>query len=250
MRRLTDWTYRRLWKHVRHPYQTLRLRLAELVGPGVAVLDADRGYTEPTLPELKGRGARLVSFEVVPMAGGDRELERITADLARIPLADANFDLVCSRSVMEHVVDPYAVHGEAMRLPKPSGRWLFLTANPWDYVSLASRAIPNRLHGRIVRAMEARAEMDVFPTAYRTNDRAQGERHAARAGFRLDRFDYLSQYPSMFMWNGFAFLFASLYERSVMRAQTLRGLRGWLLVELVKPASGDTAAASARARAA
>lgn len=235
MGRLRDWTYRRFWAGDVHPYQTLRSRLAALTAPGMTIVDAGCGYTSPTLRELGGKGARLIGVDVVPLERYPG-IETIQADLARIPLPDASVDLVYSRSVMEHVTDPDAVYAESWRLLKPGGRWIFLTANRWDYVSLVSRVTPNRFHGRIVSAMEGRAELDVFPTAYRTNDRTQIGRHAARAGFRVDRFDWLSQYPSMFYNNGPLFLIATLYEKLLMRFSALKRLRGWVFVELVKPA--------------
>jgi SAM-dependent methyltransferase len=233
MRGLTEWTMRRFWAGVPHPYAILRARLAALVKPGITVIDAGCGYTAPTLRELAGNGARLIGVDLVPIESHPG-LELIEADLARIPLPDGTADLLYSRSVMEHVTDPDSVYAETRRLLKPGGRWLFLTANRWDYVSLAARAIPNRFHGRIVAALEGRREADVFPTAYLTNDRTQIEALAARHGFAMERFDRLTQYPSMFGGFGPAFRLATLYERLITRVDALAGLRGWLLVEMVR----------------
>jgi SAM-dependent methyltransferase len=211
----------------------LRNRLVSIVGPDMTVVDGGCGHEAPTLNDLRGKGARLIGVDLVPLAPQDG-LELVAGDLAAVPLPDASVDLLYSRSVMEHVTDPDAVYAEARRLLKPCGRWIFLTANRWDYVSLVARAVPNRFHAAIVKRMEGRAESDVFPTAYRTNDRRQIEHHAAKAGFRIDRFQRLSQYPSMFHNAPPLFLMASLYEKIVMRFATLGPLRGWLLVELVR----------------
>ncbi len=232
---LLDWTFERFWRHETHPYQLLRDRLAALVTPGMTVLDAGCGYTAPTLRELEGKGAKLIGVDVVPLEP-HADLELHQCDLAHLPLADASVDLVYSRSVMEHVVDPDAIYAESWRVLKPGGRWIFLTANRWDYVSIVSRLTPNRLHGAIVRKFEGRDEVDVFPTAYRTNDRRQVARHARKAGFAIERFDRLSQYPSMFQRSGPLFFVASLYEKVIMKTPALSALRGWLYVELVKPA--------------
>lgn len=230
---LTDWTYQRFWAHEEHPYRRLRNRLLELVGPGMTVLDAGCGHTAPNLQELKGTGARLVGVDLVRLEPQEG-MELIEGDLANVPLPDASVDLIYSRSVMEHVVDPQAVYAEARRLLKPGGRWIFLTANRWDYVSLVSRLTPNRFHAAIVRRFEGRAETDVFPTAYRTNDRRQIAQHAAKAGFRIDCFERLGQYPAMFHRFGPLYLLATLYEKAIMRVKALSSLRGWLYVELVK----------------
>jgi SAM-dependent methyltransferase len=231
---LTNWVFRRYWPQRLHPYQLLRDRLAELVQPGMTVIDAGCGYHAPTLSELRGRGARLIGVDVVPLDVPEG-LESVSANLAEVPLPDATADLLYSRSVMEHLTDPDAVYAEAWRLLKPGGRWIFLTANRWDYVSLAARIIPNRWHGRIISAIGEREEKDVFPTAYRTNDRRQISALAQRAGFEVQRFDRMVQYPSMLAWNGVLFLVGTAYEKLIARVEWLSPLRGWLFVELVKP---------------
>jgi SAM-dependent methyltransferase len=232
---LAAWTYQRFWQSEVHPYQILRRRLAALVQPGMTVLDAGCGYTAPTLNELRGKGAKLIGVDVVPLEPNP-ELTLIECDLAQIPLPSTSVDLIYSRSVMEHVTDPTAVYAETARLLRPGGRWIFLTANRWDYVSLIARMTPNRLHGAVVRAFEGRDEVDVFPTAYRTNDRRQITRCAKAAGFAVEHFEYLSQYPSMFMKWGGPFLLATLYEKLLINVPLLAPLRGWLLVELTKSA--------------
>jgi SAM-dependent methyltransferase len=230
---LTDWTYRHFWAHEEHPYRRLYRRLVEIAAPGLTILDAGCGHRAPNLQELRDSGATLIGVDLVrlePQPG----LQLIEADLGAVPLPDAAIDLIYSRSVMEHVVDPDAVYGEAARLLKTGGRWIFLTANRWDYVSLVSRLTPNRFHAGIVRRFEGREEHDVFPTAYRTNDLSQIARHAAGHGFRIDRFERHGQYPAMFYRLGGLFLIATLYEKVIMRFEALARLRGWLYVELVK----------------
>ncbi len=233
MSRLTEWTYRKFWSYEEHPYRLLERRLQQLAKPGMTILDAGCGHTAPNLQMLRASGAKLIGVDLVPL-DPQEGMELIVGDLGHIPLTDGSVDLMYSRSVMEHVVDPDAVYGEAARLLKPGGRWIFLTANRWDYVSLVSRLTPNRFHGAIVRRMEGREEIDVFPTAYQTNDRGQIAHHAAAQGFTVDHFSRHGQYPSMFYRVGPLFLLATLYEKLVMRVNALAGLRGWLYVELVK----------------
>ena len=230
---LTDWTYARFWAHVQHPYRLLERRLLDLASPDLTILDAGCGHTAPNLQPLKPSGARLIGVDLVPLAPQDG-LELIVGDLAKVPLPDQSVDLIYSRSVMEHVVDPHAVYAEANRLLKPGGRWIFLTANRWDYVSLVSRMTPNRFHAAIVGRFEGREDFDVFPTAYRTNDRGQISHYAGAHGFAIDRFERHGQYPAMFWKVGPLVLLASFYEKLIMKVGALAGLRGWLYVELVK----------------
>ena len=233
MSRLRDWTYRRFWSGEIHPYRRLDARLLSLARRGMTILDGGCGHSAPTLAGLRSSGARLIGIDRVPLAPQEG-LELIEGDLAGIPLPDHSVDLLYSRSVMEHVTDPEAVYAEAWRILKPGGRWIFLTANRWDYVSLVARIVPNRLHAPIVRAFEGRDRHDVFPTASPTTDFRQITNHAERAGFRIDCFERLSQYPAMFHNLPALFFFASLYEKALMRVGALSALRGWLYVELVR----------------
>jgi len=142
-----------------------------------------------------------------------------------------------SRSVMEHVTDPAQVYSEAHRVLRPGGRFIFLTANLWDYASLIALAVPNRFHPWIVARTEGRAECDVFPVAYRTNTRRAVEKWARHAGFEVATFRYLGQYPAYFMFNGFLFLLATGYEKLISNVTALNFLQGWIFVTLRKPCS-------------
>ena len=230
---LTDWTYRKFWAHEVHPYRLLERRLLDIAAPGLTILDAGCGHTAPNLQPLRASGATLIGIDLVPLEPQEG-MELIEGDLGAVPLPDASVDLIYSRSVMEHVVDPQAVYAEAARLLKPGGRWIFLTANRWDYVSLVSRMTPNRFHAAIVRRFEGREEFDVFPTAYKTNDRRQIAHHAAAHGFAIDRFERHGQYPAMFYRVGPLFLAATLYEKLIINVRFLACARGWLYVELAK----------------
>ena len=88
-------------------------------------------------------------------------------------------------------------------------------------------------------AEEGRQEEDTFPTAYKSNTRRSVERLAAASGLRVAAFDYLSQYPNYLMFNGVLFFLGMCYEKLIARVHALRGLRGWILVTLEKPAPGS-----------
>jgi SAM-dependent methyltransferase len=140
--------------------------------------------------------------------------------------------------VFEHLTDPESVYREFARVLKPGGRIVFLTPNRWDYGTLIARAVPNRFHARIVKAVEGREEEDTFPTAYRTNTRRDVERLAGSSGFRIEDFRYLSQYPNYLMFNGFLFALGTAFEKVVSRVHVLRFLRGWIMVTLRKESVG------------
>ncbi len=161
-------------------------------------------------------------------------LELYTRDLASTGLPDASVDVIMARSVMEHVADPEAVYGEFARILRPNGKFVFLTANFWDYASLIAAIVPNRFHPWIVARTEGREEHDVFPVEYKTNTRWAVRRAAASASLDIERFDYLGQYPCYFMFNGGLFLLATAYEKVIASVSALGWLRGWIFCTLVK----------------
>jgi len=227
-----------------HPYRIFERRVEALITPQTrCLLDAGCGRGVPVLRKYLGRVERLIGVELVEFTDVPADIETYNADLARLPLPDACVDLIISRSVFEHLTDPDAVYAEMARLLPPGGRIVFLTANFWDYGTQVARLVPNRWHGRVVKVVEGRQEEDTFPTAYKTNTRADVERLSAAAGLRLTQFDYLSQYPNYLMFNGLLFFLGMCYEKLIARFHALRWLRGWILVTLEKPTvAGRTAA--------
>ncbi len=221
-----------------HPYTTLEREIEQHLGPEVVLLDAGCGRGAPVLAKFAGRARRLIGVDLVEFLPGLAGLELVQGNLARTGLPDASVDLVYSRSVLEHVDDPARVYAEMQRILRPGGRFVFLTANLWDYASILARIIPNRFHPWIVSKVEGRAEEDVFPIRYRTNTRGAVRRWAAQSGFEIESFRHLGQYPAYFQFNGVLFWFATGYEKLIGRFRALHFLRGWIFVVLRKSARG------------
>jgi SAM-dependent methyltransferase len=219
-----------------HPYRIFEEEVARYLRPEHALLDAGCGRSAPVLVKYKGRAKRLIGIDVADFEE-IQDVELLKNDLGQMSLSSKTVDVVMSRSVMEHVVDPRAVYGEVFRVLKPGGYFIFLTANLWDYASLIAKVIPNRFHPGIVARTEGRATVDVFPVEYRSNTRRAVRSWARLTGFETVSFRYLGQYPSYFMFNGFFFLLASGYEKLVSNVASLNFLQGWILVTLRKPDS-------------
>ena len=218
-----------------HPYRIFERRVESMVEPGRTVLlDAGCGRTVPVLRKFQGKAARLIGVELVDFTDVPPGIETHKSDLGRMPLADASVDLIMSRSVFEHLTDPAAVYRELARVLRPGGRVVFLTANIWDYGTMVARLVPNRFHARVVKTVEGRQEEDTFPTAYRTNSRADVAVLAAASGFKVTSFEYLSQYPNYLMFNGVLFFLGMCFEKLISRFESFRFLRGWIFVTLEK----------------
>jgi SAM-dependent methyltransferase len=243
-----DKLLRKYYGDSKHPYRAFEEAVEAALTPRCVLLDAGCGRGVPVLQKYLGRASRLVGVELVEFNDVPAGIETFNADLSRVPLPDHSVDIVMSRSVFEHLTDPLAVYREMFRLLRPGGKLIFLTANLWDYATLIARLVPNRLHGRIVAAVEGRAEEDVFPTAYKTNSSADIRRLARASGFVVRDLRYLGQYPNYFMFSRALFLIGTAYDKIVTHFESLKFLRGWILVTLETPAQErDTVGTSAEA---
>lgn len=217
-----------------HPYRTFERLVEASLKPEFTLLDAGCGYTAPVLAKYRGKAARLIGIDVVRFDTPIDGIELYQRDLANTGLPDESVDVVMCRSVMEHIADPLAVYREMHRILRPGGSLIFLTGNLWDYSAIIARIVPNRFHPWIVARTEGRDERDVFPVEYKTNSRGQVDELCRGSGFTVDSFTYLGQYPSYFLFNGALFLIATAYEKLISRFESLRFLRGWILVKLRK----------------
>ncbi|MBN2512079.1 MAG: class I SAM-dependent methyltransferase, partial [Sedimentisphaerales bacterium] len=157
----------------------------------------------------------------------------IKGNITSIDVPDGTVDVAISRAVIEHVLEPDLVFREMKRILKPGGSFIFLVPNLGDYVSIMSLLIPNRFHKYIVSKTEGREMEDVFPAYYKANTYTAIRRLSMNNGFEIADFQWLGQYPSIFMFNAFLFYLATGYEKIISRYEFFRSLRGWLLVQLV-----------------
>jgi SAM-dependent methyltransferase len=239
MSTLAERLKRRYFGQAEHPYTIFEREIVKCIRPNFILLDAGCGRTAPVLAKFHGKVARLIGVDVVGFESVRHGLEVVQSDLGRIPIRDATVDIAMARSVLEHLDDPVAVYREMHRVLKPGGRFIFLTANRWDYASLIATLVPNRYHPWIVAKTEGRRAEDTFPVRYRTNTRRSIARLARAAGFDVASFRYLGQYPSYFMFNGPLFFVATGYEKLLARYEALAPLRGWILAILQKPCPPD-----------
>jgi SAM-dependent methyltransferase len=150
-------------------------------------------------------------------------------------ISDGTIDLVFSRSVMEHIKDAEAVYKEIFRVLKPGGKYIFLTPNRYDYVSLLASAVPNRFHAAIVRHTEGRREINTFPTFYRSNSFAEIRKLSDAVGFDILEMSRLNQYPAYLTFSRALFWCGCLYEKVLDKVAILDCLKGWILCALEKP---------------
>ncbi len=143
------------------------------------------------LCDLRGAGRTVIGIDVDvagatnPLINEFRRIENVDA----WPIETGTIDLAVANSVVEHVAHPDKFFAEARRVMKPGGVLCIRTYNVWNYVGIAARMIPNRMHARVTGAVQGdRHEDDVFPTVYRCNTRRKLQRAMQQAGF--DAFVY------------------------------------------------------------
>jgi SAM-dependent methyltransferase len=227
----------KLFKRESHPYRILEREIENHLAPHHVFLDAGCGRSAEVLARFRGKASCLVGIDLVDFNPGiaNGDLKLMKGDLTNIQLGAGCVDLVSSRSVLEHLSYPLRVYQEMFRILKPGGHFIALTPNLWDYASLLSKLIPNRLHPWIVRMTEGRDEKDTFPAYYRSNTSRSIHRLARQSGFDVVSLKYLGQYPSYFRFNRALFLVAAAYEKLISRYEFLKYFRGWLLAVLRKP---------------
>lgn len=200
--------------------------------PGASVLDAGAGRGVMYPFDYRRIAARMAGADTDPAVLENPNLtDAAVADLASLPYADEEFDLVFSKYVFEHLERPGTVMRELRRVLKPGGHLLIHTPNRWHYVALLAAVTPTRFHVWF-NERRGRVEADTFPTKYRANDRRTFLRLARASRFRLIDVERLETKPDYLYFHPLAYRAGIAYERVVNKFDVLAGIRVQLLVDL------------------
>lgn len=215
--------------------ELLACRIAPLLGPATVVLDAGCGSGARFVHGWKARTKFFVGCDITSDVGLNRSVDAVArATLSALPFADASFDVIFSRYVLEHLIEPEHVFREFARVLRPGGKLFVLTPNRNHYVTLISRVTPHRVH-ELVAQMRGISSDDVFPTVYRANSRRILVQLAERANLRLVEYFTRENFPGYLLWSLPAFLFGVAYERLVNRLSSLSGMRVTILATFERP---------------
>jgi 2-polyprenyl-3-methyl-5-hydroxy-6-metoxy-1,4-benzoquinol methylase len=174
-------------------FAVLSEEIRELL-PVDAYLDAGCGDGRflAALPALGSVPARVVGVDIADSilgtarraaaaAGVDAELVR--GNLERLPLGDAEFDLVVSIQVLEHLLDPAAGLRELARVLRPGGKLLLSTDN-------RTRRITQTLNGPrwlVASLLGKRNSREKFVFPHRTFSKRELVALLADAGLVVER---------------------------------------------------------------
>ncbi|MHC4148460.1 MAG: class I SAM-dependent methyltransferase [Planctomycetota bacterium] len=199
--------------------------------PGMKVLDAGCG---------SARGcSREAPWKQMFIVGIDRDSavhanpfcnETLVCDVSHLPFADASFDLIHCRWVIEHIREPLKTFGEFARVLKPGGRLLALTPNIFHYATIAAKLSPHRFH-----RWWHQGSNEPFVTYYRANSPGKIRRLCSNVGLRVERVELLEGPPLYLTRFWLAFFGGVLYERIVNSMAILSWMRQRILLEAILP---------------
>lgn len=223
---------------ITHPQRIYFERIEQHLLPGMNWLDVGCGRklvyhwlpdAEELEAKLKAKPARLVGIDPDLAALRDNVslTDLLLAGAEALPFADDSFELVTSNMVFEHIAHPLPVLRELNRVMCPGARLIIFTPNVWDFVSIAARIIPNRLHPRLVSWFEGRNAADVYPTQFKFNHPPEIRGQLSQTGFRTLSIEYL-EHHDIFGHHPFIGRMEQLWHRLAHRFPVLRGT---LLIE-------------------
>lgn len=212
-----------------------RDKIREHVLPGDRVLDAGCGRYLTFCKELADR-AQVIGIDLeTPLETSNRNSPfGVCGNVSRLPFPAEYFDVIISRSVIEHLTDPLEAFREFCRVLRPGGKIILLTPNKYDYVSLIAAITPYTVHRKLVSRIFPVTEDDVFPTLYRANTISSIRRQLRKAGLIEKELDTINHYPAYLMFSPVLFRLGVLYER-MTSWRIFRSLRGSILCVFEKP---------------
>jgi SAM-dependent methyltransferase len=216
--------------------------IAKHLIPGQRLLDAGCGRYMTFCKDFAGI-ASVVGIDLESVLDTNNRIAPfgVRGDLSRLPFPSAHFDMIISRSVVEHLEHPCQVFREFWRVLRPGGKVVIITPNKYDYVSVIAALTPYRMHRSLVSKIFRVPEDDVFPTFYRANTRSAIRRSFTSAGFVPKELDTINHYPAYLMFSPLLFLLGVLYER-ITSWKMCRSLRGSILAVFEKPGHSEPVA--------
>jgi len=210
------------------------------VSPGDRVMDAGCGHYLEFSKELPS-DVHFLGVDLEEHLDTRNQLSPygIRGDLERLPFSSNYFDVVISRSVIEHLENPPRVFREFYRILKPGGKVILATPNKYDYVSIVASLTPYRWHRFLVNKILQVPQDDVFPTLYRANSLSKLGKELKSAGLTKRELVAINHYPAYLMFSPVLFRLGILYEK-LTSLHSLRFLRGTLLCVFEKEGAAGT----------
>jgi SAM-dependent methyltransferase len=165
-------------------------RVNALLHPDMTVVDYGAGRAEfmeedpieyrRKIRTFRGKVKHVIGIDVADAVMSNPVVDQayVVQPGSRLPLDDRSVDMVISDHVFEHFESPAEPVAEIERILKPGGWLCARTPNKWSYSAIGAALIPNKFHALVLsRLQPARKEIDIFPTFFRMNTRADFARY-------------------------------------------------------------------------
>ena len=240
--------YRRYYAGRKFHDALYKERIERHLRPGSQLLDAGCGRYLRFCHEFAGTADVVgVDLEESFETHNERRPFAVRGDIGALPFPSESFDMVISRSVVEHLTNPAQVFREFFRVLRPGGKIVIITPNKYDYVSIIAAITPYRWHRALVSRIFRIPEDDIFPTLYRANTMSALRKAMTAAGLVEVALDTINHYPAYLMFSPLLFRLGVIYER-LTSLRPFRSLRGSILCVFEKQATRPAAAAPGNRR--
>jgi SAM-dependent methyltransferase len=209
------------------PLAVFEAQLKGILHPGERLLDAGCGVGKSSSSCFaKELGCHAIGVDVRPDLYTNSSLNGCArGDLQHLPFADASFDVVHCRVVVEHLASPEAVFREFYRVLKPEGRMAIYTPNLLHYFGMMARLTPHWFHVWFNCRMRGFDRGDIFPTHYRANTARRLYTLLRKVGFSGIEMSMVEGHPEPLEFNSFLHVLGRGYQWLVTRFDFLRRFR-------------------------
>lgn len=153
-----------------------------------AWFEDDKCLYRKSLRTIKGKVCKVIACDIDSVVLENRSVDETRTCRIGDPLnlTTASVDIIIADYVFEHVSDPSWLSKEFHRILKPGGWICARTPTKYNYVAIAARLLPNKLHRTALQKVQPnRKSQDVFPTTYKLNTIT-----AIRRAFPIEYFDH------------------------------------------------------------
>ena len=150
------------------------------------------------------------------------------------------FDLISSRFVFEHVLDPIGVLNKIYTWLKPGGKVVILTVNKFHYYAILNRLLSEKVAGHLT----SKKQRDVFPTHYNFNNPFRIAQIVCQSSFGSQS-DVRCTLCEKYLYSSLSVIrvLSRIYSSIVNLTDLLKWFRAGLIIEITKsmpkPSSAD-----------
>ena len=228
-------TRRRFFKLINEKYPNYKSQFDifdqlaySFVRPTYYFLDAGCGRN-PTLIKSKDKAGLVVGVDLESGIKSNNSLDfPVFGNITNLPFKSCSFNLATARNVIEHLEKPDVFFSEVSRVLGKNGKFIFITPNVFGFRTIMSVLIPNFLHKRIIKFIDGRDEVNVFPTYFKANILKALDSKLRKCGFHENKIIMFQGYLGV-PFSITLTRFMILYERLINKLSFLKFLRSVII---------------------